>query len=282
MIYIVLAVCCSVFVSVLLKMAKRYEIDTRQAIMWNYSIAAILTWFFFRPTWPSISNTLYPTYFALGILLPSIFLALALSVRFTGIVRTDIAQRLSLFIPVLAAFILFGEEFSGMKTAGICVAFVAILCSVRWQKNEGSGRYWIYPVVVFIGMGIIDVLFKHIAKTVAISFTSSLLVVFVFAFAISAVFLLTLFFTKRINFSLKNVICGWILGVANFGNILFYLKAHQVLASTPSLVFSGMNIGVIVLGSLVGVLVFYEKLSRLNYFGIALAVISIILMALSS
>jgi drug/metabolite transporter (DMT)-like permease len=282
MIYIVLAVCCSVFVSVLLKLAKRYEIDTRQAIMWNYSIAAGMTWFFFRPAWPSISNILYPTYLTLGILLPSLFLVLALSVRFTGIVRTDIAQRLSLFIPVLSAFVIFGEEFSGMKTAGICVAFLAILSSVRWQKNEGTAAYWVYPVIVFVGMGIIDVLFKQIAKTVAIPFTSSLLVVFIFAFVVSAIFLLILLLAKRIKFSLINVLCGWILGIANFGNILFYLKAHQVLAHTPSLVFSGMNIGVIVLGSLVGILAFREKLSWLNYFGIALAMLSIILMALSS
>ncbi len=283
MIYIFLAVCCSVFVSVLLKLAKRYEIDTRQAIMWNYSIAAFLTWVFYNPVWPSISNTLYPTYIALGILLPSLFVILALSVRFTGIVRTDVAQRLSLFIPVLAAFIIFGEDFSNLKIAGVCVAFLAILCSVRWQRNDGgSGSYWIYPLTVFVGMGIIDILFKQIAKTTAIPFTSSLLVVFIFAFVISAIFLLALFFTKRIKFSIVNVVCGWILGIANFGNILFYLKAHQALASTPSLVFSGMNIGVIVLGSLVGVLVFREKLSRLNYGGIVLALISIVLMTLSS
>ncbi len=283
MIYIFLAVCCSVFVSVLLKLAKRYEIDTRQAIMWNYSIAAFLAWFFYRPDWPPISGSLYPTYIALGLLLPSLFLILALSVKFTGIVRTDIAQRLSLFIPVLAAFLLFGEYFSDLKLAGIGVAFLAIICSVRWQKNEnGSGAYWIYPLSVFIGMGIIDILFKQIAKTTAIPFTSSLLVVFLLAFVVSAIFLFYLFLSKKVKFTLVNILCGWILGIANFGNILFYLKAHQALALTPSLVFSGMNIGVILLGSFVGVIIFREKLSRLNYAGIVLALISIIMMTFSS
>ena len=78
------------------------------------------------------------------------------------------------------------------------------------------------------------------------------------------------------KFTLINMLCGWILGIANFGNILFYLKAHQDLAKQPSLVFLTINIGVILLGSAVGVFLFREKLSRLNYAGILLALISIL------
>jgi hypothetical protein len=33
----------------------------------------------------------------------------------------------------------------------------------------------------------------------------------------------------------------------NFGNILFYLKAHQDFSESPSTVFAGMNLGVIVI-----------------------------------
>ncbi len=280
MIYIILSICCSVFVSILLKLAKRYHIDTRQAIMWNYSIAAALTYLIYDPVWPPLDSSLFPAYIILGILLPSLFVILALSVKYTGIVKTDVAQRLSLFIPVLAAFILFGETRSTIKIAGIGFAFLAIICSVPWQKNDAnSSSYWIYPVTVFVGMGVIDILFKQIAKTVSIPFTSSLMVVFVLAFIISALCLIYLAFTKKLKFSLINMFCGWVLGIANFGNILFYLKAHQALAERPSLVFSAMNIGVILLGSLVGVVIFHEKLSKLNYAGIVLALISIVLMS---
>lgn len=248
--------------------------------MWNYSIAAALTYLIYDPAWPPLDSSLSPAYIILGILLPSLFVILAFSVRYTGIVKTDVAQRLSLFIPVLAAFILFGETHSTIKLAGIGFAFLAIICSVPWQKNgTNSTSYWIYPVTVFVGMGVIDILFKQIAKTVSIPFTSSLMVVFVFAFIISALFLSYLAFIKKLKFSLINMLCGWVLGIANFGNILFYLKAHQALAEQPSLVFSAMNIGVILLGSLVGVVIFHEKLSKLNYAGIVLALISIVLMS---
>lgn len=278
MIYIFLSVCCSVFVSVLLKLARRYLIDIRQAITWNYSIAGLLTWIFYRPEIPEFSNTIYPVYIAMGVLLPSIFVVLALSVRYTGIVRTDVAQRLSLFIPVMAAFLIFDEAQSAIKLFGIAIAFLAILFSIQWQKqNENNRVSWIYPLLVFAGMGIIDVLFKQIAKQESIPFTSSLFVVFILAFFLSFFYLLYLFIVKKIKFAIINVLCGWILGIANFGNILFYLKAHQALSRQPSLVFSAMNIGVILLGSAVGVLIFHEKLSRLNYAGIVLALISILL-----
>jgi drug/metabolite transporter (DMT)-like permease len=282
MIYILLSVCCSVFVSVLLKLAKRYEIDTRQAIAWNYSIAGLLTWLIFTPEIPEFTETIYPVYIALGLLLPSLFLVLALSVRYTGIVKTDIAQRLSLFIPVMAAFLLFGETYSIVKILGIAIAFNAIVFSVPWKKQtESSNSYWIYPVIVFIGMGIIDILFKQIAKTENIPFTSSLLVVFILAFIISILYLLYQILVNGLKLTMINLICGWILGIANFGNIVFYLKAHQTLYNQPSVVFSSMNIGVILLGSAVGVLIFREKLSRINYAGIVLALISILILSLA-
>jgi drug/metabolite transporter (DMT)-like permease len=282
MIYIFLSVCCSVFVSVLLKLAKRYEIDTRQAIAWNYSIAGVLTWLIFRPEIPQFTETIYPVYIALGLLLPSLFVVLALSVRYTGIVKTDIAQRLSLFIPVLAAFLVFGEPYSLMKFSGIGIAFIAIIFSVPWQKQtETSNSYWIYPLIVFFGMGIIDILFKQIARTENIPFTSSLIVVFTLAFIISILYLLYQILVNGLKLTLINLICGWILGIANFGNIVFYLKAHQSLSNQPSVVFSSMNIGVILLGSAVGVLIFREKLSRLNYAGIVLALISILVLSLA-
>ena len=284
MIYIFFSICCSVFVSVLLKLAKRYKIDTTQAIAWNYSIAALLTWIFFRPQIPSINAMPLQTYVVLGILLPSLFVILALSVRYTGIVRTDIAQRLSLFIPVLAAFFIFKEANTTIKNIGISVAFAAIICSVPWQKQDNSKTFsskWIYPLLVFIGMGIIDVLFKDLSKISTIPFTTSLLIIFILAFALSISVLLYLFLFKKSRFAFINLICGWILGIGNFGNIFFYMKAHQALSKQPSLVFSAMNIGVIILGSLVGLFIFKEKLSRLNYIGIVLALISIVIFSFS-
>src|SRR5271155_3182332 len=104
MFYIFLSICFSVAVSVLLKLAKRYQVDVYQAITWNYSAAILLTWIFFKPHFVHLQAAPFISYLSLGILLPLIFIVIATSIRLSGIVRTDVAQRLSLFIPVLAAF----------------------------------------------------------------------------------------------------------------------------------------------------------------------------------
>src|ERR1700712_1402692 len=125
MFYIFLSICCSVTVSVLRKLAKRYQIDVYQAITWNYSAAIFLTWAFFRPQLVNLQDAPIVTFLSLGILFPSLFIIIATSVKLTGIVRTDVAQRLSLFIPVMAAFLMFGEKPNVIKIIGIAIGFVA-------------------------------------------------------------------------------------------------------------------------------------------------------------
>jgi len=71
------------------------------------------------------------------------------------------------------------------------------------------------------------------------------------------------------------VLAGMLLGVLNFLNILFYIKAHQAFKESPTLVFAGMNMGVIVLGTLAGAFVFRERVNPLNWAGIVLALSAI-------
>jgi drug/metabolite transporter (DMT)-like permease len=283
MFYIFLSICCSVTVSVLLKLAKRYQIDVYQAITWNYSAAILLTWVFFRPHLSNLQSAPIITYASLAILLPVLFVIIAASIKVTGIVRTDAAQRLSLFIPVVAAFLLFGESLNTVKVVGLSIGFVSLICLIPWKQKRAVRRRstfsWLYLVVIFVGMGLIDVLLKQVAKTKEVPFTTSLFIIFILAFGVSIIGLIWLIANKKTRFSWPHILIGWILGAANFGNILFFIKAHQVLATRPASVFSTMDIGVIVLGALIGLFVFKEKLSRLNIVGILLGIIAIVINA---
>src|SRR5476649_1598702 len=117
MLYLFLSICCSVIVSILLKLAKRYHIDVLQAVTWNYSTAILLTWLIYKPHLQQQQSAHGYTYLLVGLLLPVLFLIIAISVRVNGIVRTDVAQRLSLLIPILAAFLLFEEVLTPFKIA---------------------------------------------------------------------------------------------------------------------------------------------------------------------
>ncbi|MFD2287757.1 EamA family transporter [Pedobacter petrophilus] len=283
MIYIALSVFCSVIVAVLLKLAKRYEISIIQAVTVNYFTALTLCFFLFKPEVSLLSESApWPIYIALAILLPSIFLVLAASVKKLGIVKTDIAQRLSLFIPILAAYFIFKEGFNQYKLIGLGLGFLAILLTfIRKSDQEKKSNNWIYPIVVFIGFGVIDVLFKQIALYKSLPYTTSIFTVFAMAFVVSIAIVAYLVVTRKTKLQLVNLACGLILGCFNFGNILFYMKAHKALSENPSTVFAAMNLGVIVVGSLVGILVFKEKLSKLNYVGIILALVAVVFITLS-
>lgn len=283
MIYLVLSIICSVTVGVLLKLAKRYQINIMQAVTWNYLFAICLSLFFFKPDFSAIHMAdLSPIYLVIGILLPVIFLVQGIAVQQTGLARTDIAQRLSLFISLCAAYFLFNESFDRLKYVGLVFGLVAIVFTMyRKTDSLSTKKGWLYLLLVFVGFGVIDVCFKLVSQITVIPYTTSLFLIFCLAFVLSLGYILYLSIIKRTKLQLINFICGCVLGFFNFGNILFYLKAHREMADNPSTVFAAMNIGVIIAGSIIGIFLFKERLSKLNYFGLALALIAIVLITLS-
>jgi drug/metabolite transporter (DMT)-like permease len=281
MLFLILSIICSVTVGVLFKVARSYNVSQVQIVAWNYVFAITLCYLSFIPDLSKV-RTLAPwgIYVPIGILLPAIFLFLAASIKQVGIVKTDAAQRLSLFIPILAAWLLFKEDFNILKITALLVGFPALLL-ILTKPSQSTENKWIYPAVVLLGFGIIDILFKQIALYTSLPYTTSLFVVFGIALLImiGAVIYDVIVSKKPTHF--KNIIFGGLVGIFNFGNILFYLKAHKAFAENPSTVFAGMNMGVIVIGSLVGIFVFKEKLTKMNYAGLFLALIAIILIVMS-
>ncbi|QWT19650.1 DMT family transporter [Bacillus sp. NP157] len=283
MVYILLAVLFSVAVSVLLKLARRAGIDIVQAVATNYVVASLLAWQLLgatpqavieaKPTWPPLV--------ALGILLPAIFVVLARSVRTAGIVRTDVAQRLSLFVSLFAAFVFLGDVLTTQKALGIGIALLAVGC-VLWRRQRGTtepGAWWA-PLLVFAGFGAIDICFKLVAKAGA-SFAAGLLGAFLIAMLLCWIVVAVRAAAGKAPLTLRSIGSGVLLGAFNFANILFYVKGHVALPKDPSLVFASMNVGVVVLGTLVGAVGFREKLAPVNWVGIALAIAAIVVMTVA-
>ncbi|MGF6496176.1 drug/metabolite transporter (DMT)-like permease [Luteibacter sp. 621] len=280
MVYIFLAVLFSVAVSVLLKLARRAGIDIVQAVATNYVVASLLAWQLLGATPQAVlaAKATWPPLIALGILLPAIFVVLAHSVRMAGIVRTDVAQRLSLFVSLFAAFVFLGDVLTGQKALGIGIALVAVLC-VLWRKPKGkaeAGSWWA-PLLVFAGFGAIDICFKLVAKAGA-SFAAGLFGSFLIALVLCWIVALVRAASGKAAITVRSIGFGVLLGAFNFANILFYVRGHQMLPNDPSLVFASMNVGVVVLGTLAGAVGFREKLSLVNWAGIALAIAAIAVM----
>jgi drug/metabolite transporter (DMT)-like permease len=284
MLFLCLSILCSVLVSVWLKLARRFGLDVPQMVAWNYLAAGSLVALVLHPSLAPLRQPDAPRFavLALAVLLPAIFLALGISVRHAGIVRSDVAQRLSLLISLLAAFALFGQLPTPRMLAGLALGLLALAAMVwrgRAARADGAAA-WLWPLAVCVGFGAIDILLKQVAAA-GIPIAASLQAMFALALPVALGFALLARRRSGARFTARSLAGGLLLGVLNFGNILFYLRAHVALPNDPALVFATMNLGVVALGTLVGVLAFRERLSRINATGVLLAAAAIALLTLA-
>jgi len=216
----------------------------QQKEMWAWAVVLIVVWFI----------NMLPMVFSAG------FVAIAAGVAedgefafrrlFAGF-GEQFGQlvKLALFW-MLAAFALFGETLTPHRAVGLLLAFAALACLlIKPQKTAVSGslKTQIACLIgVWLGYGVIDILFKQLSKTAGTG--SNLLVMFALAGVLMAVYLVA----QKARWTRASIIGGIVLGSLNFVNILFYLKAHRAFSGNPTLVFAGMNMGVIALGALVG------------------------------
>ena len=273
MMYLTIAVLCSVAVSVLLKILRQRDIDIRQTIVAGYPVAFLLTWFLLKPDVSGMTSLggAWAIIIALGVLLPAVFIILGRAIESVGMVATDAAQRLSLIIPIVAAFLLFGEVLTGTRIFGLLLGFLALGALIYRPQHAAINKQakltplWLFGV--WAGYGTIDILFKQVAKQGA-AFPLTLFV----SFGLAGLLLLIYLLITRVRWQGNALAAGILLGVLNMGNIYAYIRAHQVLSESPSIVFTGMNVGVIAVATLIGVGVFKESLNRINILGLLLAI----------
>lgn len=280
MINLIISILCSVSVGVLFKYIKAKTSINIFLITVNYLFAIVATYFCFRPEIYFSNLAFNPFTISLSILLPLVFILLSLSIRHSGIIKTDIAQRISLVIPIACSYWIFNELIPTFRWIGIITGFVALFYILN-KREESNGSNPVYLLLVFLGYGIIDVLFKQVALQKAIPYTVALFYIFCGCFIFASLISLFSFFKKKQPIQKSAVFYGLLLGLFNFLNIYFYLRAHQSFAKNPTTVFATMNFGVILLGTLVGAFYFREKLSKKNVAGLVLAVLAITLVVLS-
>lgn len=279
---IIISIFFNIVVSILLKLYNKKSKGVSLVITYNYLFSAIFCYILFKPDLTSLNYSSAPwfIYFLMSILMPVVFLLIAESIKYMGIARTDIAQRMSLLLTVSASFLFFNESINSLKILGLLIGFISILFIFYAKKGDQTFPYakLYLLILIFFGLGIINILYKLIAVNQNFSFTTSTFFIFIGSFIVGCI----ITFAQKIRFTFKEILWGIALGIFNFGNVYFYLKAHQTFKDNPSLVFASMNLGVIVLGSLVGILVFKEKMNKLNYLGLVLALAAITIISLST
>ena len=104
--------------------------------------------------------------------------------------------------------------------------------------------------------------------------------IFVAAGTTGLVILLTQIARGKMRVNIKSIIGGIALGVPNYFSYLFLLKALGSLNWGSSVIFPVTNLGTVVCASLGGFIIFKEKISTINLWGLVIAVAAILIIAL--
>lgn len=287
MIYLLLSILSSTAIFTVFKLFERYKINTFQAIVVNYFTACICGVLSYEATLNTTeiinSKWFYGAVF-LGFLFIAVFNLMAFTAQRNGLSVASVAGKMSVIIPVIFGIYAYNESLGFQKIFGIILALFGVyLTSIKSKSSLKIGRSLWLPFLLFIGSGVIDTSIKyiettHVPKNGIPIFSAS---IFGIAALIGSVILAYKVITKTFQFNIKNVFGGAILGVINYYSIFFLLKALQFEGLESSTVFTVNNVAIVMASTLVGLFLFKEKISKKNWFGILLAIISILLVTLA-
>ncbi|WP_053971881.1 DMT family transporter [Mangrovimonas sp. ST2L15] len=282
--YLLLSILCSTLIFIVFKTIDRLQISTLHTIVINYVTACGLG--MILNTQPiTIKNTIQSDWFLgalfLGFLFISIFFVMARTAQTHGVSVASVASKMSVIIPVIFGIIVYNEGTGKQKIAGIILALFAVYwTSLKKNTSLKSKRSLTLPLILFLGSGIIDTSIKYLETYYVPENGIPMFSATIFFIAGSLGFIYLLI-KNQWRFTLRNLFSGLILGVINYGSIYFLLKALNHETFESSTLFTINNVGVVMLSTLSALLLFKEHLSKKNWIGISLAIISILLVTLA-
>jgi len=289
--FLIISVLFFVSIFLIFRIFDNYKINNQHAIITNYLIASLVSFLFYDGDVklieiPEIDWFNYAA--ALGILFMLSFLLFAISTQKAGIAITSVASKMSVLIPVFfGAYIYDYESLNAIKIAGLVLAIASFYLIFKKNHNEKIDKNMILlPILIFIFSGINDSLLKYIReiffKSSEINLDSEILFMgslFSVSFISGVLVLGTISVINKEKLELKSIIGGIILGVFNFFSALTMFKAMGYFES--SFFFPVFNVSIVGLSTLIGIIFFKERLSRINKIGTILALVTILLLALN-
>ena len=272
----------------LFKYFGKYQVNNLQAIIINYftagSLAVVITNanglpIVFQHIF--LSNYIVPS-LIIGLLFIITFNLLAYGTQKIGIAISTVANKMSMIIPVIIGIYLFKEAIGVFKLIGIFLAISAIyMTSTKSGKLSFDKKFMPIILLIFLGQGIADGTLSWTQKFTLSTENTSLFFASIFfsAGTFGCLFLVYDLMVKKIQFQAKNILWGIALGVPNYLTLHFFIRSLQSPTLESSQVFPVVNMGIIILSAISGIILFKEKLTPLNWTGIAIAIIAISLIS---
>jgi drug/metabolite transporter (DMT)-like permease len=267
------------------KYLEKFEVNTFMAITVNYIVASILG-LFISGQYFSISNFVSqawaPNAIGIGATFITLFYLIAFTAQKLGVTVSTIANKMSVVIPVVFAFLLYNDTVTYLKVGGIFLALFGVyLASKKDEKIKISVQYAYLPFILFVSSGLLDAFVNYTEKTLLTEENTPYFIPSLFLVAGSIGTLVCIFNIFYNQWKLKINVLYWgiPLGILNYGSLYFLLKALKSENIESSVVYSLNNVGIVLLSALLSVLIFSEKLSNINKIGIALSVVAIFMIS---
>ncbi|MFA5647575.1 MAG: DMT family transporter [Bacteroidales bacterium] len=291
MILLLLCILFSAAVLVTFKIAEHLKVNPFSAILVNYATACILGLLVARGNIkPLFSLNLGNIVFMLmlGALCIIVFRFLALSIKRAGVAVTTVASKMSVIIPIFfSIYIDANDSLNGVKITGIVLALIAVLLTVYKKENTTASKGFYLPLIIFIGIGLVDSSMKYAQITFVTDDMNSIFNSSIFAVSGIVGFAL-LPFNKPAVLDLKRQktwIIGIVLGLVNFSSMYFMIAALNYVnpitgvSLQGSILFGINNISVVLINVFIGLMLFKEHPTRTNWIGISLSIVAIAILA---
>ena len=274
MIALSLTIILTTILFLVFKEFQKRNINTNQAITFNYLTAALIALFIGDVNY-NIYNLINTDWFystiALGIFFIVMFNIMAITTQKLGISISSMASKMSLIIPVIGAVIFQNASIGVYKILGIIIAIISVYLTF---KKSGQTAKPALAIILFLGAGILDMWLDSIRNNFLSSIVDfNLFIVTVFFTAFSVGLIKVIWDRKKII--RENIVAGIVLGVPNYFSIYFVLLALENLGGIY--VFPILNIGVVLLSAIISWLFYQEQMSKTNWMGIVLACLSILI-----
>ncbi|MFK5983358.1 MAG: EamA family transporter [Flavobacteriaceae bacterium] len=292
MFYLIASILVFTLIFIVFKLYERFKVDILQAIVVNYIVAFFTSMIAYKIQVGfddlSVSNIVEMDWFyytfGLGVLFIVVFILIAKTTQISGLSVASVATKMSVIIPIIFGLIYYKESLGILKFIGILFALMAVYF-VSVKSKDGlklSKRDLILPLLVLLGSGVIDTSIKFLEEAyVAENDISIFSATIFFSAAVLGIFLLIYnSFKGKVKIELKNIIGGIALGIPNYFSIFLLVKALRSDLLESSGIFAINNVSIVTLSTIAGIILFKEKLLPKNWLGIALAILSIVLIAL--
>jgi drug/metabolite transporter (DMT)-like permease len=286
MLFLFLAIFGSGVIPVIFRAFDGWRVSLFWAIPANY-ITCVLVGNFLAGNSLSVSGLISQSWFGFavlqGILLAVNFYLLAHAAQRAGVAIAALASRLSVAIPSLLAFLLYGDSLTLAKVAGLIAALLALyLCTApdRDRVALKSRLFQLLPILVFVTFGCYFSILKYLQAYYLDNSSYHYYVMsgFVFAFVSSIVIGIGKGVFSSVDFRVRHILAGIFLGVINYVAVYALLNVLALKGWESSQLFPIYSVGVVAVSALLAVLFFKESLSRQKTLGLVVGLAAVLLL----